>query len=167
MKKQMSWQKLISGKYFWAAIVAQSICTHYSCFENMGWFVTLKKVQIMGYKNLGAKKQGHCYSKREEARLPLLFLSNNDPVLLHPYFWNPYFGSFFLGHKPTHVFKTRIVGADWLGDWVDQKECRVWPFGHAKIMKLIVQKVNIKTRYSFSGKQSWYWWLQFLFPTSN
>jgi hypothetical protein len=24
-------------------IVAQSICTHYSCFENMGRFVTLKK----------------------------------------------------------------------------------------------------------------------------
>jgi hypothetical protein len=23
--------------------IAQSICTQYSCFENMGWFVTLKK----------------------------------------------------------------------------------------------------------------------------
>ena len=23
---------------------AQSICTHYSCFENMGWFETLKKM---------------------------------------------------------------------------------------------------------------------------
>ena len=30
---------------------------------------------------------------------------------------NPYFGPFFQGHKPTHVFKTRIVGADWLGIW--------------------------------------------------
>ena len=24
---------------------------------------------------------------------------------------------FFQGHKPTHVFKTRIVGPDWLGDF--------------------------------------------------
>ena len=35
--------------------VAQSICTHYSCFENMGRFVTLKKNQV---KNMGCKKQG-------------------------------------------------------------------------------------------------------------
>ena len=33
-----------------------------------------------------------------EARLPLL--------------------DFFQGHKPTHVFKTRIVGGDWLGEYV-------------------------------------------------
>ena len=57
---------------FNASPSAQSICTHYSCFENMGWFVTLKKrVQNMGCKKQGAKKQGHCYSKREEARLLL------------------------------------------------------------------------------------------------
>ena len=34
---------------------------------------------------------------------------------------------FLQGHKPTHVFKTRIVGTDWLGDlaklWVLQ-----WPY---------------------------------------
>ena len=34
----------------------------------------------MGCKKQVAKKQGHCYSKKEEARLPLLFLNNNDPV---------------------------------------------------------------------------------------
>ena len=50
---------------------AQSICTHYSSLS--GWpdiFLgsgTLKKVQNMGCKKQGAKKQGHCYSKREEA----------------------------------------------------------------------------------------------------
>ena len=44
-------------------------------FENMGRFVTLKKmVQNMGCKKHGAKKQGHCYSNREEARLPILSL---------------------------------------------------------------------------------------------
>jgi hypothetical protein len=55
----------------------QSICTHYSCFENMGWFVTLKrKVQNMGCKKQGAKTG----SKSKEAAWPLLFLNNNDPV---------------------------------------------------------------------------------------
>ena len=28
----------------------------------------------------GCKKQGHCYSKREDISMPLLFLNNNDPV---------------------------------------------------------------------------------------
>ena len=53
----------------------------------------------MDLKKAGCKKQGHCYSKREEAAWPLLFFG---PDL-------------FQGRKPTHVFKTRIVGADWLG----------------------------------------------------
>ena len=61
---------------------------------------------------MGCKKQGHCYSKRKEAAWPLLFLNNNDPIFLQPIFW-----TFFLqGHKLTHVFKTRIVGANGLGD---------------------------------------------------
>ena len=36
----------------------------------------------MGCKKQGAKKQGHCYSKREEAVWYLLFLNNNDPIFL-------------------------------------------------------------------------------------
>ena len=72
------------------------------------------QVQNMDLKKVGCKKQGHCYSKREETRLPLLFLNNNDPFFCN-LFWTSYF---FQGHKPTHVFKTRIVGADWLREWV-------------------------------------------------
>ena len=34
----------------------------------------------MGCKNQGAKNQGQCYSKKEEAAWSLLFLNNNDPV---------------------------------------------------------------------------------------
>ena len=30
--------------------------------------------------------KGHCYSKREEAAWPILFLNNNDPIFLHPVF---------------------------------------------------------------------------------
>jgi hypothetical protein len=54
-----------------AELTAQSICTNYSCFENMGWFVPLKKKlgPKYGVQKAGCKKQGHCYSKREEARV--------------------------------------------------------------------------------------------------
>jgi hypothetical protein len=34
----------------------------------------------MDLKKAGSKKQGHCYSKREEAAWPLLFLNKNDPI---------------------------------------------------------------------------------------
>ena len=66
----------------------------------------------MGYKTQGAKKQGHCYSKREEARLSLQHLSNNDPVFCTMLFATNILDLYFQAHKPIHVFKTRIVGAD-------------------------------------------------------
>ena len=44
------------------------------------------QVQNMDLKKARCIKLGHCYSKREEARLPLLFLKNNDPVFSHPTF---------------------------------------------------------------------------------
>jgi hypothetical protein len=43
----------------------------------------------MGLQKAGCKKEGHFYSKREEARLPLFFLNNIGPVFLHPAFCNP------------------------------------------------------------------------------
>ena len=54
-----------------------------------------KKVQKIGCKKQGAKKQGHCYSKREEAAWPLLFLNNNDPVFCTLLFATYFFGPFF------------------------------------------------------------------------
>jgi hypothetical protein len=49
--------------------IAQSICTHYSCFEITGRFVTLKKnwVQNMKCKKQGAKNR--VIPKKDEARL--------------------------------------------------------------------------------------------------
>ena len=38
------------------------------------------------------KEQGHFYSKKEEARLPLHFLNNNDPAFCSLLFSGPYFG---------------------------------------------------------------------------
>ena len=62
-------------------VIAQSICTHYSCFENMDRFVTLKKIKSkICVSKSRVQKKGRCYPKREEARLLLLFLNNNDPV---------------------------------------------------------------------------------------
>ena len=53
--------------------LAQSICTHYSCFEIMGRFATLKKnrVQNMGCKKQGAKNRVIVIQK--ERRQPGLF----------------------------------------------------------------------------------------------
>jgi hypothetical protein len=91
--------KVLSQVLFYP--VAQSICIHFSLFENMGRFVTLKKSgPKYGLQKAGCKKQGHCYSKREEARLSFLFLNDNDPVFctlffapcfLHPIFWTQFF----------------------------------------------------------------------------
>ena len=57
-----------------------------------------------GPKKAGSKKQGHCYSKREEARLPLLFLSNIDPVFCTQLFSGAYFGpDFFKVPDPKKI----------------------------------------------------------------
>ena len=65
----------------------------------------LKKnqVQNIDLKKAGRKKQGHCYSKREEAAWPLLFLNNNDPVFLQSAFCNPYFGLFLTVPDPKKI----------------------------------------------------------------
>ena len=92
--------------------VAQSICTHYSSLSGLSaWYIFMvwnfkKRVQ-----NMSCKKQGPHYSKREAARLPLLFLIAMALFFalcfLQPIFW---ISSFFQSHKLTHVFKTRISG---------------------------------------------------------
>ena len=56
-------------------------------------FLNFRKCPKYGLQK--AEKQGHCYSKREEAAWPLLFLNNNDADFLHPAFCKPYFGFFF------------------------------------------------------------------------
>ena len=66
----------------------------------------------MGCTKKGVKKQGHCYLKRGKAAWPLLFLNNNDPVFSPCFFQVHIWTCFFQGHTLTHVFKTRIVGAD-------------------------------------------------------
>ena len=65
------------------------------------------------------KKTRSLLFKKRRGSCPLLFLNNNDPVFCTLLFASHIFDLiFFQGHKPTHVFKTRIVGTDWLGEWV-------------------------------------------------
>ena len=66
----------------------------------------------MGCKKQGAKKRVIAFKKRRGQAASSLYEYYNDPVFLHPAFRNPYFGPFFQVHKPTHLFKTRIVGGD-------------------------------------------------------
>ena len=94
-------KNLVKQSSAWSNRLTQSICTHYSCFENQGRFVTLKKIrQPAFWKKQGAKNQGHCYSKREEAAWSLLFLNNNDPVFLHPGFCKKQGPRFFKSSRP-------------------------------------------------------------------
>ena len=59
VSKRTVWVCSKHGTFCWRSVVDQSICTHYSCFEKMGRFVTLKKnwVQNMGCKKQGAKNR--------------------------------------------------------------------------------------------------------------
>ena len=59
------YKALATGSYLYT--VAQSICTHYFSFENMGWFVTLKKNQVQ--KKPGAKKAGLLLFKKRRGNL--------------------------------------------------------------------------------------------------
>ena len=80
--------------------VAQSICTHYSSLSGrpdifLGSGTKKNQVQNMDLKKAGCKKQGHCYSKREEAAWSFLFLNNNDPgfctLLFATHILDPFF----------------------------------------------------------------------------
>ena len=63
----------------------------------------------MDLKKARCKKQGHCYSKREEARLPFLFLNNNDHYFLHPAFSDPYFGPDFLKVLDPNKYQVDLI----------------------------------------------------------
>ena len=93
--------------------IAQSICTHYSnlsgrpdIFLGSG---TLKKIRST--KKQGAKKQGHCFSKREEEGWPLLFLNNNDPVFCTLLFLDLIF--FRVTNRPMFSKQEYWVQIDW------------------------------------------------------
>ena len=103
--------------------LSQSAPTTYFCFENMGRFVTLKKNQDqnMDQKKVGSKKQGHCYPKKKRPGCLFSFWDNIDPVFWHPAFCNLFFGPFFKFQNLKNIrsaWYSRIVGADWLGDYV-------------------------------------------------
>ena len=90
------------------------------------------------------KKQGHCYSKREEARLPLLFLNNNDPVFCNLLFSGPYFGrDFFSGSQTDPCFQNKNSGCrlaerlSWSATYVATLMCRLEP--EELVMKVLFE----------------------------
>ena len=61
----------------------------------------------MDLKKAGCKKQGHCYSKREESAWLLLFLNNNDRLFFAPCFLHPIFWTFFSGSQTDPCFQNK------------------------------------------------------------
>ena len=64
----------------------------------------------MDLKKAGCKKMVIVIPKEKRPGFPLFFATSFFQVHILDMI-------FFQGHKPTHVFKTRKVGADWLGNW--------------------------------------------------
>ena len=82
---------------------AQSICTHYSSLSGQPDI-------FLGFGTLKKRRPGCLFSFW--ITMILFFCT----LLFATHFLD----LFFQGHKPTNVFKTRIVGADWLGEYVGQ-----------------------------------------------
>ena len=62
----------------------------------------------MDLKKAGCKKEGHCYSKREEARLLILFLDNNGPIFV-PYFFATHIFDVFLKFQILKQYKDNLI----------------------------------------------------------
>jgi hypothetical protein len=63
----------------------------------------------MDLKKAGYKKHCHCYQKREKARLPLLFLNNNDPGFFTKLFSGPYFSPNFLKFQTLKKYQVDLI----------------------------------------------------------
>ena len=98
--------------------LAESICTHYSNSDIFLGSGTFKELGTLLFSKSRVQKNRVIFIQKEKRPgcifsfwitmtlvfCTLLFQKAGCPV-------------FFQGHKPTLVFKTRIVGADWLGEW--------------------------------------------------
>ena len=93
---------------FWD-IFAQSICT--LIFNLSG-----RPDILLGYpafcQKARCKKQGHCYFKKKETRLPLLFLITMTCFFATCFLTKTRYTIFFQGSKPSPLFISRIKGTD-------------------------------------------------------
>ena len=122
--------------------LAQSICTHYSCFENMGRFVTLKKkVQKNRLQKTGCLKTGSLLFKKRRGQAASSLFNSNDPVFWHPAFCNLFFWTFFLKFRTLKNIRStwyfKIVGADWLGVFLQHLAIPGFPQSDQTVRKLI------------------------------
>ena len=109
--------KTFSGPKFWFLILPWKICggpirpvNLHPLFLKIGHPAFWKMGLPAFCKKQAEKFRVILYSKREENRLPPLFLNYNDLGFLHSVFFKKQ-GARFL----------RLVGADWLSDWLRLK----------------------------------------------
>ena len=89
---------------------AQSICTHNFCFENMGRFVTLKKIKSKIWVAKSRVQKNRVIVIQKEKRPGCLFsLWLKWPCFLHPAFRNPYFGCFFLKFQSLKKYQVDVI----------------------------------------------------------
>ena len=80
----------------------QSLCTHYSCFENMGQFVTLKKIRskIWTWKKQCEKTGSFLFKKRRGQAASSLFEQQWPCFLLPAFFRSIFWTWYFLSSRP-------------------------------------------------------------------
>ena len=89
------YNNMLDIKIFSKSLVSLSKVAVEYCYKIAG----KKPGPKYGVQKAGCKKQGQCYSKREKARLSLLFLNNNDPAFCTLLFATYFFGPFFLSFR--------------------------------------------------------------------
>ena len=92
--------------------VAQSICNHYIYILVLKTWVGLwpwKKGLKYGLQKAGCKKQGHCYSNREGAAWPFLFLNNNDPVFCTLLFETHILDPIFIKFQTLEIYQANLI----------------------------------------------------------
>ena len=94
------WNFRVHDQHFQTQSPSQSAPTILVLKTRVGLWPWKKNQAPCILKKQGAKNQGHCYSKKEEAAWSLLFLNNNDPVLLYPAFCKKQGSRFFKSSRP-------------------------------------------------------------------
>ena len=121
----LAWQSRLED-FFKRSTVAESICIHYS---------SLSVRPDIFFRIWNFKKSSPKYGLERSRSIFLTWF-------------------FFQGPKPTHFFKTRILGADWLEDWV-----RTFPNYCDKVALLKAFRLLDcqASEWMYSTQNIWFW----------
>ena len=124
-------------------IPTQSICNHYSCFENMGRFLTLKKnwVQNMECKKQGAKNRVIVIQKEKRSGCLFFFWATKKSPDL-------FFSTLFF---PPHILDTIFSGLQTDPCFQNKNSgCRLT----GSMLIVMKMSVNFPGQYKLSKKSS-------------